>query len=62
MLAAGIEAATRQEQVRHDRIDDVLESTELKAMYEFRSEHDFTDDAREIELGSAESLVAALLG
>jgi hypothetical protein len=60
MLAAGIEAARPQEQVRHDRIDDVIESTELRAMYELRSEHDFTAAPREIEVGAAESLLAAL--
>jgi hypothetical protein len=62
MLAAGMEAARPQEQVRHDRIDDVIESTELRAMYELRGEHDFTSDPREIELGSAESLLANLVG
>ncbi len=60
MLAAGMEAARSQEQIRHDRIDDVIESTELRAMYELRTEHDLTGEPREIEVGSAESLLAAL--
>ncbi len=29
-------------------------------MYELRSEHDFTGDPREIQVGSAQSLLAAL--
>jgi len=60
MLAAGLGAVASQEQVRHDRIDDVIESTEVRAMYELRSEHDFTGDPREIQVGSAKSLLAAL--
>ena len=62
MLTAGMDAVAPQEQVRHDRIDEVIESTEVRAMYELRSEHDFTRDPREIEVGSAESLLAALVG
>lgn len=60
MLADGMQAASPQEKVRHDRIDDVIESTELRTMYELRSEHDFTNDPREIEIASTESLLAAL--
>jgi hypothetical protein len=60
-LAAGVEQAAAQEQVRHDRIDDVIESTELKAMYELATEHDFTGEPREIEVGSSESLLRAIL-
>lgn len=60
-LAAGTEDVATQEQVRHDRIDDVIESTELKAMYDLATEHDLSDDPREIEVGSPESLLRALL-
>lgn len=54
-LAAG----SPSEQVRHDRIDTVVESTSLRAMYEVRSEHDFTGEPRPIALGSDGSLLAA---
>ncbi len=50
-----------QESVRHSRIDEVIESTELRAFYDLRTEHDFTGDPTAIDLGSAASLVAALL-
>ncbi|MFM8560759.1 MAG: hypothetical protein ACKOB9_01515 [Solirubrobacterales bacterium] len=56
-LAAGV---SDQEAVRHSRIDDVIESTELRAFYDLRTEHDFSADPREIVLGSPESLLAAL--
>jgi len=49
-----------QEAVRHSRIDDVIESTELRAFYDLRSEHDLSGDSRAIDLASAESLLAAL--
>ena len=52
--------AGKQDEARHNRIDEVIESTELRAMFEVKSEHDFTAEPREIELGSAESLLAAL--
>jgi hypothetical protein len=55
ILAAGMSSAGSQEKVRHDRIDDVIESTELKAMFDLRSEHDFTNEPRELELGTLES-------
>ena len=57
-LAAGV---GDQEAVRHSRIDEVIESTELRAFYDLRSEHDFSADPREIPLGSAQSLLAALI-
>jgi hypothetical protein len=50
-------SAAEHDRGRHERIDEVIESTELKAMYELRSEHDFTERPRAIELGSAESLL-----
>jgi hypothetical protein len=59
-LAAGLERVADQERVRHDRIDDVIESTELKAMYALVSEHDFSEAPREISIGSTDSLLAAL--
>ena len=60
-LEAGLAAVAAQEAVRHDRIDTVIESTVLRLMFEVRSEHDFTAEPRAIELGSAESLLAALM-
>lgn len=59
-LAEGLDAVADQEAVRHSRIDDVIESTELKAMYELVAEHDFTDEPRRIPLDSSESLLAAM--
>ena len=45
----GIEAAMKrvaeQESVRHERIDEVIESTSLRGLYELDEEFDFTDDA-----------------
>lgn len=49
-----------QEAVRHSRIDEVIESTELRAFYDLQTEHDFSADPRQIALGSPESLLAAL--
>jgi hypothetical protein len=53
-------SAAEHDRGRHDRIDAVIESTELKAIYELRSEHDFTESPRAIGLGSAESLLEPL--
>lgn len=53
-LAAGSSA----ERVRHDRIGTVVESTPLRAVYEVKSEHDFTSKPRQIVLGSEGSLLA----
>jgi hypothetical protein len=50
----------RQEHVRHERIDTVVESTTLRCMYELHTEHDFTSAPREIAVASPESLLAAL--
>jgi hypothetical protein len=50
-----------QEAVRHSRIDEVIESTELRAFYDLRSEHDFSGDPRAIDLGSAASLLGPLM-
>ena len=59
-LAAGLTAAGATESVRHERIDTVIESTSLRCMYELRTEHDFTAAPVELEIGSPESLLAAL--
>jgi hypothetical protein len=59
-LAEGLETVRAAESVRHRRIDTVIESTSLRCMYELRSEHDFTSTPVEIEVGSPESLLAAL--
>ncbi len=60
-LPAATEGVASQEQVRHDRIDEVIESTELRAMYRLATEHDLTSDPREVEIGSPESLLRDLL-
>jgi hypothetical protein len=46
---------------RHDRVATVIESTTLQAIYDLRSEHDFTTQPLEIEAGDAASLLAPLL-
>jgi hypothetical protein len=46
---------------RHDRVATVIESTTLQAIYDLRSEHDFTSQPLEIEAGDAASLLAPLL-
>jgi hypothetical protein len=56
-LAAG---AAPSEDVRHDRIETVVESTQLRAMFEVRTEHDFTAEPVAVDVGSADSLLAAL--
>lgn len=55
-LVAGV---AEQEAVRHSHIADVIESTQLHA-YNLRTEHDFTTDPREVSIGGADSLLAAL--
>jgi hypothetical protein len=59
-LTAAAASVSEQESVRHDRIDEVIESTELRGMYDLRSEHDFTTAPRPVDLASPESLLAAL--
>ncbi len=54
------ETVAEQEAVRHSRIDEVIESTELKAFYGVQSEHDFSSIPREIERGSGESILSGL--
>jgi hypothetical protein len=50
------------EKVRHDRIETVVESTELRAMFEVRTQHDFTTEPAEVNVGSLDSLLSALTG
>jgi hypothetical protein len=48
------------EEVRHDRIETVIESTTLREMYEVRTEHDFSASPQAVPLDSSASLLAAL--
>jgi hypothetical protein len=59
-LREGLATVAAQEQVRHDRIDTVVESTSLRCMYELHTEHDFTSVPVAIEPGSPESLLGRL--
>ena len=59
-LLQGLAASAAPEAVRHDRINTVIESTTLRCMYEVKTEHDFTLEPNEIDLGSAQSLLGAL--
>ena len=59
-LGRAEEAVAEQEAVRHSRIDEVIESTDLKAFYDVQSEYDFSSIPREIESGSDESLLSDL--
>ena len=58
-LKQGLATLAAPEAVRHDRISTVIESTRLRCMYEVKTEHDFTSEPSEVELGSAESLLGA---
>ena len=55
-----LSVGSSSEAVRHERIDTVIESTELRCMYEVHTEHDFTRVPRLIEIGSADSLLRSL--
>jgi hypothetical protein len=55
-----LSAGSESEAVRHERIDTVVESTELRCMYEVRTEHDFTAAPHPVDIGSAASLLYAL--
>lgn len=57
-----VSSVSEQETVRHSRIDEVIESTKLRAFYNLNTEHDFSGDPRSIDPTSAESLLAALTG
>jgi hypothetical protein len=56
-LAASADDVAELEAQRHSRIDEVIESTELKAFYLVQSEHDFSAVPREIAVGSRESIL-----
>ncbi len=43
-LTEGLTAVSGQEQVRHDRIAAVIESTSLRGIYEIEGEFDFSTD------------------
>jgi hypothetical protein len=60
-VAQWLSAAPASEAVRHERIDTVIESTTLRCMYEVRTEHDFSHLPQQIGIGSAASLLAALI-
>lgn len=59
-LEAGFDEVTAQEHQRHERIAEVIESTELRAFYALGSEYDFTAEPHEIDPASVDSLLAAL--
>jgi len=59
-VRAWLAAGAPSEKVRHGRIETVVESTELRAMFEVRTEHDFTAEPVAVEVGSVDSLLAAL--
>ena len=59
-LAAGADAVADQEAKRHSKIDDVIESTELRAFYDVEGEFDFTGEPQGIDAGSAASLFGAM--
>ena len=58
-LGGAVENVAGQEAVRHSRIDEVIESTVLRAFFDLRTEHDLSAAPREIERGSADSLLAS---
>ena len=59
-LEAGMARVAAQEAVRHSRIDEVVESTALRAFFELRSEHDFSDTPHRIDPASPDSLLGVL--
>ncbi|MGH2815922.1 MAG: hypothetical protein ACRDLC_12300 [Actinomycetota bacterium] len=60
-LPTGIVQVGAQEQRRHSRIDEVVESTKLRAMDRLATEHDLSRGPREMEVGSMESLLRPLV-
>jgi hypothetical protein len=60
-VAQWLSTAPATEAVRHERIDTVIESTTLRCMYDVRTEHDFSHLPQQIDIGSAASLLAALI-
>jgi hypothetical protein len=59
-FAAATSAAAEQEAVRHSRIDEVIESTELRAFYDLLREDDLSSKPRKVQMRGANSLLAAL--
>jgi hypothetical protein len=58
-FATAASAVVQQEAVRHSRIDEVIESTELRAFYDLRREDDLSSQPLEVPLGGEGSLLAA---
>ena len=58
-FSSAAQSVAEQEGVRHDRIDEVIESTELRAFYDLRCEHDLMSTPREVTLMSAASLLSS---
>ena len=59
-LQAWLAQGSLSEQVRHNQVATVIESTTLRCMYQVRTEHDFTGSPLPIEVGSPESLLHSL--
>lgn len=59
-LSGALASVAGPEAERHDAIDPVIESTELGAMYDLRSEHDLSGTPVSVELGSPESMLHVL--
>jgi hypothetical protein len=59
-LAAGSAAVADQEAKRHSKIDEVIESTELRAFYAVEGEFDFSAEPRQIDSESSESIFDVL--
>jgi hypothetical protein len=59
-FAEATKSVAGQEEIRHSRIDEVIESTELRAFYDLRTEHDLSSQPSEISLASPESLLSHL--
>jgi hypothetical protein len=58
-FSSATQSVADQEGIRHDRIDEVIESTELREFYDLRCEHDLTSAPREVALRSAVSLLSS---
>jgi hypothetical protein len=58
-FASATSAVAEQEAVRHSRIDEVIESTDLRAFYDLRREDDLSSEPREVRLREAGSLLEA---
>ena len=59
-LAGAADRVAAQERVRHNRIERVIEATELRAIYELVAEHDLSAEPRKVAIGSADSLLVQL--